>query len=565
VRPVTWSAKLGYLGGLKSAAEPGMAAHSPESTVGRYIGPPINTALAALATWLFAGSTGTVGPALSLFVIGGGICGLVFTLSYRHYFGILGAGNKRRGTPERQDYDALRDNLAKGNLIVRLYADLLTKFLDWLDRFFGDAGMADRPLFLRIFGLRTPVPLWTAPALERCLLLALIYPITTIFLFWAVSGHVGPAENALHMNPRLSTWQRWLAAAVFGFSVFALWRAVQWAEWKRFIWTVVCVVAFVIAVALSVAPLGGVVVGGAHAALPTTNIAMLMAPTTPPVITIIVAFLGAVSVATAIAVISAGVGALRRFNPRWEGAFLSFFILSMVAACFTGARWLSPLPIWQMLGPLLLFLGLFTLLNAPFDWASVGLTRALLRRGLERGGWWPYWFAMVDAALATVIVVFLAMITVVGVQAFDSFAAQGGGRSVLPLEPLFNGIDEHPTAPEYWWIYALLLSTMIPSLVNLMIGGASFVRGVPGLPGVLFRRLPAGRAVPAYKRGWIALVITVQNFGGAAVGIVAQVLLAILIVGYIMPLFARDLLDMARGVASFNLPARVGQLFGVSL
>ena len=41
--------------------------------------------------------------------------------------------------------------------------------------------------------------------------------------------------------------------------------------------------------------------------------------------------------------------------------------------------------------------GLLTLLNAPFDWASLGLTRALLRRGLELGGWWPYLLALVDA------------------------------------------------------------------------------------------------------------------------------------------------------------------------
>jgi hypothetical protein len=34
----------------------------------------------------------------------------------------------------------------------------------------------------------------------------------------------------------------------------------------------------------------------------------------------------------------------------------------------------------------LMFLGLLTLINAPFDWASLGLTRALLRRGLELGG-----------------------------------------------------------------------------------------------------------------------------------------------------------------------------------
>jgi hypothetical protein len=32
-----------------------------------------------------------------------------------------------------------------------------------------------------------------------------------------------------------------------------------------------------------------------------------------------------------------------------------------------------------------------------------------------------------------------------------------------------------------------------------------------------------------------------------------------------MPFFGLELLDMARDVAAFNLPARAGQLFGVSL
>jgi len=48
-------------------------------------------------------------------------------------------------------------------------------------------------------------------------------------------------------------------------------------------------------------------------------------------------------------------------------------------------------------------------------------------------------------------------------------------------------------------------------------------------------------------------------------GIAAQAVLALLIIGYIMPWIGLDLLDMARGVAAFNLPARVGQLFGSSL
>jgi len=50
---------------------------------------------------------------------------------------------------------------------------------------------------------------------------------------------------------------------------------------------------------------------------------------------------------------------------------------------------------------------------------------------------------------------------------------------------------------------------------------------------------------------------------GAALGTAAQVFLVVVIIGYVMPWFCADLLDMARGLADFNLPARVGQLFGV--
>jgi hypothetical protein len=45
----------------------------------------------------------------------------------------------------------------------------------------------------------------------RCLLLALIYPIVTIFLIWAVSGHVGPAEAALGSTSDLPGWRRTLS------------------------------------------------------------------------------------------------------------------------------------------------------------------------------------------------------------------------------------------------------------------------------------------------------------------------------------------------------------------
>ena len=125
----------------------------------------------------------------------------------------------------------------------------------------------------------------------------------------------------------------------------------------------------------------------------------------------------------------------------------------------------------------MLFLGLLTLINAPFDWASLGLTRALLHRGLERGGWYPVLYGLVDAVLAACIITLLVIVMVVFVQEFDYLAFHAGGAKILPIDQLFTGIRDQPSAPDYWWVYALLLSTMIPSLVNLIIGGASLARG----------------------------------------------------------------------------------------
>jgi hypothetical protein len=84
---------------------------------------------------------------------------------------------------------------------------------------------------------------------------------------------------------------------------------------------------------------------------------------------------------------------------------------------------------------------------------------------------------------------------VIGVQAFDELAVHGGGIHVLPLDTLFDGIAQSPAAPEYWWVYALLLSSMIPSLINLAIGGMAFTRGIPWLARLILNWIPE-RAKP---------------------------------------------------------------------
>ncbi len=69
--------------------------------------------------------------------------------------------------------------------------------------------------------------------------------------------------------------------------------------------------------------------------------------------------------------------------------------------------------------------------------------------------------------------------------------------------------------------------------------------------------------MPKFERAWIATILTTQVAGGVALGIGAQAFLIVVIIGYIMPSFDLRLLDFAQQVEAFNLPARVGQVFGV--
>ena len=102
---------------------------------------------------------------------------------------------------------------------------------------------------------------------------------------------------------------------------------------------------------------------------------------------------------------------------------------------------------------------------------------------------------------------------------------------------------------------------MIPSLINLAIGGTALVRGIPGLGSKLLRLMPDGQAVPAYNRPVLALALTGQWALGIGFGFAAQYFLLWIIIGQSLPWLGYGLLEMARDVAAFNLPLRVHQLF----
>ena len=337
----------------------------------------------------------------------------------------------------------------------------------------------------------------TAPAFDRCLLLALIYPLVVITSIWAITGEVGPAEAALGLN-LAPPWRRVVSMFAIVFLIFALERVLRDKGMRRWMWIIAgfAVACFIMlftnwafSLGLAVAMLCFLVAYSGDAFSGSGAVASILvidvATDIPSIFSSAFgfAFSMAVSVAASICFVVAVIHLNLKFKERSHQSIFIFLSLSFTfLICFAAPIFLSRLPTWSKSGASLLFLNLFTLLNAPFDWLSLGLTRALMRRGLEREKWWPYLYAVVDALLASAIIAALAMAMVAGVQLFDDLAALNGGEPIFPsVREFLNAMSEHPGKPEYWWVYATLFSTMLPSLTNLFIAGISLARGVPGI------------------------------------------------------------------------------------
>lgn len=495
---------------------------------------------------------------------------------FLHHYGIAGAGANAIGTGPREKYDALRKSLGAHEDAKDGYARRLKAFLAKVDALFGDTDVTKQRFFL----LRERAALWTAPALDRCLLLALLYPIATLFLIWAISGHVGPAERALGLKPDNSGWVRSLWVGAIVLLGFILWTFARIRGRTSSAWS-----------AVAIAVSGGVVGGGIIASILSGAVAIAIAAGVAGAINIAIvvagadaradpvagvgaiALLGAMAVSGAISSYTyrdaSGVGAIGMaismasggavmflssvaVKHRWQNFFLSLFLPLMVFGCLGLAVALSSLKSWEVVGPFLLFLGLFTLLNAPFDWLSLGLTRFLLRRGIEQGGPWPYFYALIDALAASALIALLAVAMVGATDLFDHLAELGGGDKARVLPPMRVFLDDlraAPQKPEYWWVYATLFSTMLPSVINLFFAGFSFLRGLPKLRNWLLSVMREGEAMPATDRLGAALILTSQGVVALLFAVAAQVVLTWGVIYHFMPRLGLGILDLAKKVA----------------
>ena len=139
----------------------------------------------------------------------------------------------------------------------------------------------------------------------------------------------------------------------------------------------------------------------------------------------------------------------------------------------------------------MLTMGLLPLVNAVFDFASVGLTRYLLRLGLEQKR--AAWRAVLDG-LGGIAIFFALGCTLI---AFVTFVVPADGVPLVDLTQLFADMRRAPG--DYIWLMVTLFSTLIPTLLHLSVAvltlGLQYPAGVRNfVAGLLERGEQSGQA-----------------------------------------------------------------------
>ena len=370
----------------------------------------------------------------------------------------------RTGTTQHRSYPSDRAywcDLLRHDRPAERYRSVMRKGLDWLDSRLSSREAQQGPAQRA----------WSFGLLNITMALAFAYPILAITIQW-LCGHAidfGGQEVIAASPPQARIFTEvWLGSSLF----FYLFAGASKSRWR---WTLVILATGILLLGLIFADRFAVPENVAVAGLGAVAFAVAVASTV------------ASAVAVAVAVATAEKRSSRQMAWRllYCGVLVALLIVAIKMPDDFGAGQRSR-AVFVMLTFCLL-----PLVNAVFDFASVGLTRYLLRLGLEQKR--AAWRAVLDG-LGGIAIFFALGCTLI---AFVTFVVPADGVPLVDLTQLFADMRRAPG--DYIWLMVTLFSTLLPTLLHLSVAvltlGLQYPAGVRNfVAGLLERGEHSGQA-----------------------------------------------------------------------
>jgi len=360
-----------------------------------------------------------------------------------------------RNTADNPSDRAYWRDLLRHDRPAERYRSVMRRGLDWLDSRLSaheaPQGPAQRA--------------WSFGLLNATMALALAYPIVAITIQWLWGSAIDfGGQEVIAVSPsqaRIFT-AVWLGSSLF-FYLFAGASKSRW-RWPLFILaTGILLLGPIyadrfavpgnVAVASTVASVGAGAFAGAVEGAVAVVVAFGVASASADTFT----FKGTVAGAVACVVVVAEELSSRPMAWRllYCGALVALLIVAVKMPDDFGAGQRNQAVFFM------LTMGLLPLVNAVFDFASVGLTRYLLRLGLEQKR--AAWRAVLDG-LGGIAIFFALGCTLI---AFVTFVVPADGVPLVELKQLFADMRRAPG--DYIWLMVTLFSTLIPTLLHLSV------------------------------------------------------------------------------------------------
>ena len=337
---------------------------------------------------------------------------------------------------------------------------------------------------------------------DRALLIAVAYPILLLVGQWIVTGGEGRVDSFI-MLAGAPFWPEralvvmlllMLAGKLIGPNLASASHRATRRQSENALDVIIIMGVFLTAVAVAsifwVPDIGAITVAVAGVGVFTGTVAMFfalkgalsVALAVVIVVGLTISDRGAGAFAVAVTVLGAGALAVAfaieyfddRGRQRATRALITFLVLVSIPMLSLTLDW-STVP--EDRRTLFLFLAVFPLLNALFDVISYAATLSLTRRGLQSR--LPILYGLADLALACVLFLGLGATLVAAIHGLNLLA----GVPLLDLPALFDGVTSTPGA--YFWLYAMLFSTILPTALHAALS-------LLGLQGI-WPKAPRGR------------------------------------------------------------------------
>jgi len=344
------------------------------------------------------------------------------------------------------------------------YRSVMRRGLDWLDSRLSAHEAPQGPA----------QKAWSFGLLNATMALALAYPILAITIQWLCGSAIdfGGQEVMAASPPQARIFTAvWLGSSVLVY----LFAGASKSRWR---WTLVILATGILLLGLIFAD--GFAVPGNIAVAGTVAVASVGAGT--------VAGVGAVAFVAPVLVAATSAGTVAGAEERSSrpmarrllfcGVLVALLIVAIKMPDDFGAGQRNQAVFFM------LTMGVLPLVNAVFDFASVGLTRYLLRLGLEqKRAAWP---AVLDG-LGGIAIFFALGCTLI---AFVTFVVPADGVPLVDLTQLFADMRRAPG--DYIWLMVTLFSTLIPTLLHLSVAvltlGLQYPAGVRNFVADLLER-----------------------------------------------------------------------------